>query len=109
MRYRMGKIVKKKFKKEDFEYLVNNTGRQGSLNARENYFHRSQCFHFRVLKNPFLCLIFANISLKYFLVKTAKFPGKFPVTNTSIFRFFISFYTYYVFVYYTISTYNICK
>ena len=28
MRYRMGKIVKKKFKKEDFEYLVNKTPAQ---------------------------------------------------------------------------------
>ena len=34
---------------------------------------------------------------KYFLVKIAKFPGKFPVTNTSIFPFFDNFYTYDVF------------
>ena len=31
MRYRMEKILKKKFKKEDFEYVVNNTAGRGHL------------------------------------------------------------------------------
>ena len=38
MRYRMEKILKKKFKKEDFEYLINNTAGRGLWTPGINYF-----------------------------------------------------------------------
>ena len=55
-----------------------------------------QCFHFRVVKNPILCLIFANISW----LKLPNFPANFllPILQFSLFLLVSkSFYTYYVF------------
>ena len=54
-------ILEKNVKNVDFPILIYSIApKSGAI----QYGGRSkiQCFHFRVVKNPFLCLIFANIS-----------------------------------------------